>query len=66
MYFCIGGERVAIDGLRTGALGFSVLRIWRIFGSVFAFENCGISVFALKTAFFSVLVSCAVCGFSPI
>ena len=32
VYFCMGRERVAIDGLRTGALGFSVLRIWPIFG----------------------------------
>ena len=26
---------------KEGALGFSVLRIWPMFGSVFALENCG-------------------------
>ena len=36
-------------------MGFSVLRIWPIFGSVFRFLH-------LKTAFFSVLVSYAVGG----
>jgi len=39
-----------------GVSGFSVLRIWPIFGLLFALKNCS----------FSVLVSCAVCGFSPI
>ena len=55
MYFCIGGERVAIDGLRTGALGFSVLRIWPIFGSVFRFLHLKTAVFRfsrLKLRFF--------------
>ena len=41
---------------RTGALGFSVLRIWPIFGSVFRF-------LALKNCWFSVLVSCRFAGF---
>ena len=56
------GERVTdrgseiTDMLLSGALGLSVLRIWPIFGSVFALKNCG----------FLVLVSCAVCGFSSI
>jgi len=39
-----------------GASGCSVLQIWPIFGLVFTLKNWG----------FSVLVSCVVCGFSPI
>ena len=46
---------MAIDGLRTGALGFSVLRIWPIFGSVFRFLHLKTAVFRfsrLKLRFF--------------
>ena len=53
------GENISVKAISEGVVGFSVLRIWPIFGSVFRFSH-------QKTAGFLDLVSFAVCRFSPI
>jgi len=45
-----------LDGTGGGHWDFSILQVWPMFGLVF-------SAFALKNCGFSVLVSCAICGF---
>ena len=70
------------ESIRSFFCNFTIVLLTRLFPSlslcksksgveIFGFANLanfwfGFSVFALKTAVFSVLVSCAVCRFSPI